>query len=304
MSNSFKRLKSTGFTIVELLVVIIVIGILAAISVVAYNGVQKNALDIAVLSDVEGVSGEVARYGTKNQGVYDSTIAWYSPSGANSNIRFVPSSGTVIDVVTNNTDYCIRGYNPTSKTYTSIAYPSIKESTAGACSRISVSVAAQSSGIVTTLAGSGAAGNADGTGTAAQFNSPAGVAVDSSGTVYVADVGNSRIRTITSAGVITTLAGSTQGFANGTGTAAQFYNPYGVAVDSSGTVYVADYYNQRIRKITTAGVVTTLAGSGTASFKDGNGTAAQFYDPSGVAVDSSGTVYVADYDNNRIRKIQ
>ena len=159
-------------------------------------------------------------------------------------------------------------------------------------------------GIVTTLAGSSTYGYADGTGSAARFNAPAGVAVDSSGTVYVADYGDQRIRKISSAGVVTTLAGSGMyGFADGTGAAAQFKNPEGVAVDSSGTVYVADLGNQRIRKITPAGVVTTLAGSGVAGFADGTGVAAQFYAPASVAVDSSGTVYVGDTYNNRIRKI-
>jgi sugar lactone lactonase YvrE/Tfp pilus assembly protein PilE len=158
-------------------------------------------------------------------------------------------------------------------------------------------------GVVSTLAGSGTAGFADGTGAAARFYQPTSVAVDTSGTVYVADTNNNRIRKISPAGVVSTLAGSTFGFADGTGAAAQFNYPYGVAVDSSGSVYVADFYNNRIRKISPAGVVSTLAGSGTAGSSDGTGTVAQFGNPAGAAVDSSGTVYVADYNNHSIRKI-
>jgi len=129
--------------------------------------------------------------------------------------------------------------------------------------------------------------------------------VDSSGNLYVADSTNSRIRKITSAGVVSTLAGSgTEGHHDGTGTAAQFNGPSGVTVDSSSILYVADNGNHRIRKITSAGDVTTLAGSGIAGSANGAGTEAQFYYPSGVAVDSSGILYVADKDNNRIRKIE
>ena len=155
--------------------------------------------------------------------------------------------------------------------------------------------------MVSTLAGS-SSGDDDGTGTAAKFNNPYGVAVDSSGYVYVGDQNNNRIRKISPAGVVTTLAGSSVGSNDGTGTAAQFDSPYGVAVDSSGYVYVADGRNYRIRKISPDGMVTTFAGSWQGD-ADGTGTAAQFREPYGVVVDSSGYVYVADFGNNRIRKI-
>ena len=161
-----------------------------------------------------------------------------------------------------------------------------------------------STGIVSTLAGSTTPGNADGTGSAASFNRPIGVAVDSGGDVYVADVSNNEIRKITPTGVVTTLAGSgAPGSANGTGSAALFYDPSGVAVDKYGNVYVADTNNNEIRMITPAGVVTTLAGSTTPGSADGIGTAASFKAPFDVTVDTSGNLYVTDYGNNEIREI-
>jgi len=162
-------------------------------------------------------------------------------------------------------------------------------------------------GAVTTLAGSpGVRGSVDGTGSAARFNSPYGIGVDSSGNVYLADSFNCTIRKITPAGVVTTLAGSPgySGSTDGTGSAAQFYIPAAVALDGSGNAYVADAYNYTIRKITPAGVVTTLAGvAGTAGSTDGTGTAALLDSPMGLTVDSGGNVYVADAANNIIRKI-
>ena len=161
-----------------------------------------------------------------------------------------------------------------------------------------------SAGVVTTLAGSGSPGSTDGTGTAARFNGPSGVAVDASGNVYVADTYNNEIRMVSPAGVVTTLAGSSSpGLMDGTGTAARFNGPSGVAVNASGNVYVADPYNNEIRMVSPAGVVTTLAGTGSSGSTDGTGTAARFNWPSGVAVDASGNVYVADTANDNIRKV-
>ncbi|MCH1463187.1 MAG: hypothetical protein L7U46_04820, partial [Candidatus Nanopelagicales bacterium] len=160
-------------------------------------------------------------------------------------------------------------------------------------------------GTVTTFAG-GAQGSADGTGADARFNSPPGVAVDGGGNVYVADYNNHTIRKITPAGVVTTLAGTagSSGSADGTGADARFYYPWGVAVDGDGNVYVADENNHAIRKITPAGVVTTLAGTAESSGStDGTGADARFNRPHGVAVDGDGNVYVADGVNHTIRKI-
>jgi hypothetical protein len=160
------------------------------------------------------------------------------------------------------------------------------------------------SGVVSTLAGSGACGNSNGTGAAASFCSPDGVAVDNLGNIYVADYVNNMIRKVTSAGVVTTLAGmGTCGSTNGTGTAALFCWPAGIALDGSGNLYVGDNNNNMIRKITSGGVVTTLAGSGSIGSANGTGTAASFSGPVGVTVDNLGNVYVADNGNNLIREI-
>ncbi len=156
---------------------------------------------------------------------------------------------------------------------------------------------------VSTFAGSGVPGFVNATGVAAQFGLSLGIATDVSGNVYVCDADNHRIRKITPAGVVTTLAGSTQGFADGTGAAAQFNFPQGIVVDASGNVYVADYNNHRIRRITPAGVVTTLAGSGVPGSADGTGVAAQFDQPTGLALDTTGKLYIADRGNNRIRML-
>lgn len=156
-------------------------------------------------------------------------------------------------------------------------------------------------------------GGVDGTGAVARFQNPAGMAIDASGNLYVADRWNNAIRRITPAGVVTTFAGAlnSPGSDDGPGDQARFFlasnngaNNLGIAWDGAGDLFVADDYNHTIRKITPAGVVTTLAGTpGIAGSRDGNGAEAQFNEPAGVAVDKAGHIYVADSGNFTIRKI-
>ena len=169
-------------------------------------------------------------------------------------------------------------------------------------------------GVVSTIAGTGAQGSIDGLGTAATFNFPRGIVVGPLGDIFVADGNNNKIRRITgqtsffpNGGSITvsTFAGSgAQSSLDGTGTSATFNSVGGIAVDSDGNLYVTELNGNRIRMITSNGVVTTLAGSGTSGFLNGAASSAQFNSPQGVAVDSSRNVYVADSGNNRIRLIR
>ena len=161
-------------------------------------------------------------------------------------------------------------------------------------------------GGVSTLAGkAGTPGTVDGAGSEARFSVPSGVAVDDAGNVYVADMYT--IRKITTAGVVSTLAGTPRhaGSADGTGASARFSDQNkGLAVDKEGNVYVTDTYNNTIRKITPAGVVTTVAGTaGQAGATDGLGAEALFNRPQGIGMDKEGNFYVADTYNNTIRKI-
>lgn len=158
-------------------------------------------------------------------------------------------------------------------------------------------------GVVTTLAG-GSEGFADGTGNAASFHTPSGIALGADGNLYVADTGNNRIRRVTPEGQVTTVAGgATAGNLDGPREQARFNGPMGLAVDANGNIFVADAYNDRIRRISPKGVTSTLAGAGTPGFADGDASTSLFDTPCGIVINADGTLIVADTGNDRLRKI-
>ncbi|MGH9889140.1 MAG: hypothetical protein ACREBE_26640, partial [bacterium] len=165
-------------------------------------------------------------------------------------------------------------------------------------------------GAITTIAGTGTAGFSGdgGPGPTAFLSDPSGVAADASGTVYIADTGNNRIRSIDGGGRIATKVGDgTAGFFGdgGSSASARLSAPAGVAVDAAGNIYIADTGNNRIRKVNASGVISTIAGSGTAGFSGDGGPAllAQLNGPLGLAVDANANLYIADEANSRIRKV-
>lgn len=313
--------NKSGFTIVELIIVVTVIAILAAAIIIGFNGITSGAREAALRTDLKQGASELAQINLKSGSF---------PASADN----LPTSGDTNLLYKKTEDgYCL---SATSKSQPSLSFR-IKEDekiTEGVCEPVVTTVAfipnspkgvaidnngtmyatssaehriytANPSGNPTLLAGSSDMGYADGSGTFATFNYPEQLAIDSSrSAIYAVDTANNRIRKITPAGVVTTFAGSGDfDFADGAGASAKFATPRGIAIDSSGTVYVADEQNQRIRKITPAGYVTTLAGSSASGNTNGTGTSARFSNPGAIAVDKNNMAYVADTGNHRIRKV-
>lgn len=175
------------------------------------------------------------------------------------------------------------------------------------CLLLSIAVSVQAQDAVTSLAGQPlVSGAANGTGTNAMFSDPAAIVADASGNFFVADSQNHAIRKITKLGAVTTFAGQlgVSGTANGSGTDAQFNSPSGLAFDKSGNLFVTDTGNSTIRKISSGGIVTTIAGvAGQSGFADGSTGSALFNSPLGIAIASNGTVFIADSGNHIIRAI-
>jgi hypothetical protein len=254
-------------------------------------------------------AGAAARFGEPTGLATDRVGNVYVGDSTNNTIRKITPAGVVTTIAgtagmggsTDGVSAAARFQYPTGLATDSVGNVYVADSSNNTIREITPA------GVVTTLAGTaGASGSADGVGAAARFNFPYGVATDGAGNVYVADTSNDVIRKITTGGVVTTLAGTAgmAGSTDGTGAAARFNEPYQLATDGAGTVYVADLIDNTIRKITPAGVVTTLAGTaGAIGSTDGTGAAARFNGPTGVGTDGAGNMYVADSYNNTIRKI-
>ncbi len=244
----------------------------------------------------------------------DSSGNLYIADTANQRVRRVNAAGTISTLAGNGrTDFSGDGGPATSA---SLNYPSaIAASSSG-----SVLIAdirnyrirmVAPSGMITTVAGNGTQGvlGDGGPATGARLDTPAGVATDSSGNLYIADTANNRIRKVSSSGTITTVAGNgTPSGYPGTGgpaTSASIDRPYGLATDSSGNLFIADTYSHRIRKVSASGTITTVAGNGADGFSGDGGpaTMASLNYPVGVATDSSGNLFIADTYNHRIRKV-
>jgi hypothetical protein len=161
-------------------------------------------------------------------------------------------------------------------------------------------------GTVSTVAGSGKQGNQDGPSGTATFNFPFGIVVDKNDNIYVSEIGFDNIRKIAPDGTVSTFAGSPTGrigSSDGADTSATFNDPLGLATDADGNIYVADAANNKIRKITPAGVVTTIAGNGTAGAGNGTALSATFNTPLSVAIDAANNLYVTEQKNYDVRKI-
>jgi len=278
------------------------------IRAVTSGGVSSTIAGSAGLSgSIDGTSNNARFWGPQGLAFSSAGTVYIADSG-NSTVRTMTAAGVVTTLVgspsvgsTNGTITTARFYSPQGVALDSSTNLYIADVQNHVIRKISIS------GAVTTLAGTvGVAGSEDGAGSSALFSGPQGLAVDSSGTVYVADTGNSTIRKINSGGTVSTFVGlsGNPGNTDGSGTNAQFNRPGGVAVDTSFNVYVADTWNHTIRKITPAGVSSTLAGlSGTFGTFNGTNSGARFNCPTGVAVDPSGNLYVTDFNNDTIREV-
>lgn len=256
---------------------------MAVVVIVAYNSVQKRAVEVSLQSDLDTASGaiEVERGNTLDPYPADE-------SSVNNGTGLVRSGSNSLTYISIGIAYCVEASSPkTEKVFHYLS--TVGRITEGPCAPLEI----EEPEIVTTLLSG--------------LTYPTGIAIGSTEFMYVAETGRNRILKVTSAGVSTVFAGSTSGASgttNANGTNARFNQPHGLAVDANGNIYVADTGNHMIRKITPSGDVTTLAGSGSPGSNNGNGTSASFNDPYVVAVDpATSEIYITETGNHRIRKV-
>jgi sugar lactone lactonase YvrE len=237
----------------------------------------------------------------------------YVADTGNNRIRKVSTSGIITTVAGNGTE----GYGGDGGAATSAQLSSPFAVTLDATRNLYITDKrnirirrVNTSGIITTVAGDGTAGYGGdgGAATSAQLHDPCGIAVDASGNLYIADNGNNRIRKVSTSGIISTVAGDgTPGHSGdgGAATSAQLWGPVGLALDSSGNLYIAEELSNCIRKVTTSGIISTAAGNGTGGYAGDGGAAtlAELNLPLGIALDASGNLYIAEEGNQRIRKV-
>ena len=340
---------SSGLTIVELLIVIVVIAILASISLVSYRGILDRVDESVAQSDLRNASKylEVERtqegggtysdedtsggalpktekteflYSLRSEGekyclsaVRNKARFWISEEGVIhegvclehaaviTEIGPVEDRELTVTTLAGSERGFVDGQGAEARFYMPMRLALASNGNLLSTDRTNAIRSISPAGLVTTLAGSSIHGSRDGQGSSAGFAIPEGLAVNSSGLAYVSEFNSGRIRTITPSGLVATLAGSTNGYQDGQGLSAQLNMPQSLDTDQTGNIYVADAGNNRIRKITPSGNVSTFAGSGAAGYRDGQGVAAQFSGPRGIAVAPNGTIYVADTGNHRIR---
>lgn len=282
----------SGFTIVELLIVIVVIAILAAITIVSYSGIITRGHQSKLISDVAS-AGLLMSVDHSSTGLYPLTR-----SQVNNGKGINNDADITYTFHSTQSTFCITAISSHSGVNNYYVSNANLSPVLGTCLE---DLGAQ----VATLAGSGAAGFANGTGTAAILLAPVGLTVDPTGNLYFTDGGSSRIRMVTPAGVVTTLAGAGGStYAEGTGSSALFNWPQSLTIGAGGLLYVTDTNNNRIRSVTTGGVSAFVSGGSTAGDVYGNAATSRFRVARGIVynpVDS--TLYVADSENNRVRKV-
>jgi trimeric autotransporter adhesin len=290
----------------------------------ANNRVRKVVLGTGIISTFAG--NGTAGYGGDNGpatsaelqlpvGVaLDTAGDLYIADEGNNVIRKVNTSGVITTVAGNNTE----GYSGDNGLATSaslyapsgVAIDSSGNLYIGDAGNNRVREVAASTGVITTIAGTGTAGYSGDNGAAvsATLNKPSAVIEGSTGNLYILDTGNNVVRLVNTTGTITTVAGNgTAGYSgdDGPATSATLHTPYGLNIDSSGNLYIADSGNNVVRMVSTAGIISTVAGNGTAGYSGDNGAAisATLDNPQGVTIDSRGNVYISDQSNNRVREV-